>query len=305
MPSVTDGWPSRSSAKPIATTSSPMPIDAGIGERGRREPRPGDAQQCEVVADVDGDAASPRGARSPRPVAPGSAIASATTWALVTISPSDVVMIPVPIDSPASSPSPRSALIVTTDGPTASATAATSIRGRSPTAGRDVDRLAATERPAAQACGRRAACRSARRRHPPRTRPSPSRRPMPAASCHLVAGRRGAGQVRWTAGGGSGGGDGVDDGGASIVDRRLDRGSTSVGFESGRGARRAAFPSDRPCSLTAVGSSKGPSSPLSSVAVSSQLFHAHFAGPAPSCGALRNRNVRHRRSGGTSASAIC
>ena len=56
--------------------------------------------------------------------------ASATTCAFVTISPSDVVMIPVPIDSAASSPLPMSALTVTIDGPTAAATAPTSIRGR-------------------------------------------------------------------------------------------------------------------------------------------------------------------------------
>ena len=105
---------------------------AGFGEASGREPGPGDAQEREVVADVDGD--QPRVARLGLAASRTRIFdASTTTCAFVTISPSDVVMIPVPIDSPASSPLPTSALIVTTDGPTASATAATSIRGRSPT----------------------------------------------------------------------------------------------------------------------------------------------------------------------------
>ena len=105
--------------------------------------------------------------------------ASATTWALVTISPSDVVMIPVPIDSPASSPSPTSALIVTTDGPTA-ADDRGDVDPRERRRGVSRRRSPGSMAPlAAPACGRRAACRSARPPRPPRTRPSPSPRPRP------------------------------------------------------------------------------------------------------------------------------
>ena len=53
--------------------------------------------------------------------------ASATTWALVRISPSAEMTTPVPTASPASWPSLTVALTVTTLGPTVAATAATSM----------------------------------------------------------------------------------------------------------------------------------------------------------------------------------
>jgi hypothetical protein len=53
-------------------------------------------------------------------------LASAMTWALVRISPSSDTTTPVPTASPFTPPLEMSALMVTTDGPTASATALTS-----------------------------------------------------------------------------------------------------------------------------------------------------------------------------------
>ena len=97
----------------------------------------------------------------------------------MTISPSVVVMIPVPIDSAASSPVPMSALIVTTDGPTAADDRGDVDPRQVAAAGRDVDRLARGNRRRRRRRGRRAACRSAHRPAPPRTRPSPSQRRSP------------------------------------------------------------------------------------------------------------------------------
>ena len=67
-------------------------------------------------------------------VSPGSrtriSVASSTTWELVRISPSADTTTPVPTDFPAGT----SALIVTTDGPTDSATSRTARRPADPVA---------------------------------------------------------------------------------------------------------------------------------------------------------------------------
>ena len=112
------GSPSRSRAKPMATTSSPSPTCLGVGEGDRRRGRPVDLQQGEVVADVRRDELGDDRlglARQPRPGSP---------WPRRRRGRWSGSRRPPRPRRPCrrTCPSATSALIVTTDGPTDSAT---------------------------------------------------------------------------------------------------------------------------------------------------------------------------------------
>ena len=160
-------------------------------------------------------------------------------------------MIPVPIDSPASSPLPTSALIVTTDGPTAAATAPTSICGRAPA--RVATSRVWRDGTAGGAGVRSMSCLPIKTPTVPAANATVAiAMAEPATSCHLVAGGRWSGPIG--KGGGSNGA-----GAVSRVAGSSARCSTTW-IPAARGASRS-VPVHRPCSLTAVGSSKAPSSP--------------------------------------------
>ncbi len=127
IPAVTVGSPSRSRAKPMATTGSPIRMLAGSANVAagssasmstRSSARSLSGSEAITVAGVGSVLPEKRTRTSWAP---------ATTWALVRISPSAEMTTPVPTASPASWPSLTVALTVTTLGPTVAATAATSM----------------------------------------------------------------------------------------------------------------------------------------------------------------------------------
>jgi hypothetical protein len=111
MPRVTEGSPSRPSANPIATTSSPMRVLPGSANTAASKPLPFMRSSARSLPGSDANRRTSRGSVSP---ASRTRISDApsTTCALVRISPSDEMMTPVPVDWPR----PNSTVDVGADG---------------------------------------------------------------------------------------------------------------------------------------------------------------------------------------------
>jgi hypothetical protein len=93
------GPPSRSSAKPIATTSSPIRIESGSAKTAGVKPSPAMRRSARSLPASAASSVAGRGSVSPASRTRIS-VAPSTTCAFVRISPSDVVITPVPIDPP-------------------------------------------------------------------------------------------------------------------------------------------------------------------------------------------------------------